>query len=86
MQRILVSVLVFIATCQWQIETVRAHIDGRTLPQPARVPGVDPHSMFAEHAAVASDNRKCSEIGADMLRRNGHAVDGAIATALCLGA
>ncbi|XP_058644255.1 glutathione hydrolase 1 proenzyme-like isoform X1 [Onychostoma macrolepis] len=35
-------------------------------------------------AAVAADARKCSEIGRDMLKRNGSVVDAAIAALLCL--
>ncbi|XAR67079.1 Glutathione gamma-glutamylcysteinyltransferase [Bertholletia excelsa] len=34
---------------------------------------------------VAADDGRCSEIGASMLRRGGHAVDAAVATALCVG-
>ncbi|RZC51506.1 hypothetical protein C5167_019927 [Papaver somniferum] len=39
----------------------------------------------SEHAVVAADDARCSEIGAVMLRHGGHAVDAAVATCLCLG-
>ncbi|MED6175655.1 Gamma-glutamyltranspeptidase 1 [Stylosanthes scabra] len=41
--------------------------------------------VFAEHGAVATDDRRCSRIGKDVLRDGGHAVDAAVAVALCLG-
>ncbi|KAL1336702.1 hypothetical protein HN51_031090 [Arachis hypogaea] len=41
--------------------------------------------VFAEHGAVATDDRRCSRIGKDVLREGGHAVDAAVAAALCLG-
>lgn len=34
---------------------------------------------------MAADDWRCSKIGASVLRRGGHAVDAAVATALCLG-
>ncbi|KAJ0487990.1 putative aminoacyltransferase, Glutathione gamma-glutamate hydrolase [Helianthus annuus] len=34
---------------------------------------------------VAADDARCSEIGASVLQEGGHAVDAAVATALCLG-
>lgn len=34
---------------------------------------------------MAADDGRCSEIGASMLRRGGHAVDAAVATAICVG-
>lgn len=36
-------------------------------------------------AVVAADDARCSEIGASVLRAGGHAVDAAVAAALCLG-
>ena len=35
--------------------------------------------------AVASDSEVCSNIGADVMRANGTAIDAAIATLICLG-
>ncbi|BGP56748.1 hypothetical protein JCM8202v2_004378 [Rhodotorula sphaerocarpa] len=37
------------------------------------------------NGAVASEEQRCSDIGADILRENGTAVDAAIGTALCVG-
>lgn len=39
----------------------------------------------SERGVVAADDGRCSEIGASTLRKGGHAVDAAVATALCLG-
>lgn len=39
----------------------------------------------SKQGVVAADDGRCSEIGASMLRKGGHAVDAAVATALCLG-
>ncbi|EEF48141.1 glutathione hydrolase 3 [Ricinus communis] len=39
----------------------------------------------SEQGVVAADDGRCSEIGASMLREGGHAVDAAVATALCVG-
>ncbi|EDO44635.1 predicted protein [Nematostella vectensis] len=45
-----------------------------------------PHKQHHfEHAAVAADNSRCSEIGRDVLKKQGTAVDAAIATMLCVG-
>ncbi|EDW65550.2 scoloptoxin SSD14 isoform X3 [Drosophila virilis] len=38
-----------------------------------------------EHAAVCSDAEPCSQIGSDIMKRNGSAVDATIATMLCNG-
>uniref|UniRef100_A0A7N0UWP0 Glutathione hydrolase n=1 Tax=Kalanchoe fedtschenkoi TaxID=63787 RepID=A0A7N0UWP0_KALFE len=42
-------------------------------------------SVESEKGAVAADDGRCSNVGASILRRRGHAVDAAVATALCLG-
>ncbi|KAG7272422.1 hypothetical protein CRUP_013176, partial [Coryphaenoides rupestris] len=44
-----------------------------------------PEEPFFSRAAVASDAGPCSEIGRDMLKREGSAVDAMIATLLCVG-
>lgn len=41
--------------------------------------------ITAEHGAVATDHGLCSRIGKDVLVEGGHAVDAAVAAALCLG-
>ncbi|TKY47618.1 Gamma-glutamyltranspeptidase 1 [Spatholobus suberectus] len=41
--------------------------------------------ISAHNGAVATDDRRCSRIGMDVLREGGHAVDAAVAAALCLG-
>ncbi|XP_013765383.1 gamma-glutamyltransferase 1a isoform X3 [Pundamilia nyererei] len=40
---------------------------------------------FYSKAAVAADAGKCSEVGRDILRKNGSAVDASIAALLCVG-
>ncbi|KAL3535671.1 hypothetical protein ACH5RR_004132 [Cinchona calisaya] len=39
----------------------------------------------SKQAVVAADDGRCSEIGVSILGKGGHAVDAAVATALCLG-
>lgn len=38
-----------------------------------------------KHGVVATDDGRCSKVGRDVLREGGHAVDAAVAAALCLG-
>jgi gamma-glutamyltranspeptidase / glutathione hydrolase / leukotriene-C4 hydrolase len=44
-----------------------------------------PHEAESETGAAAADDARCSEVGAAALRAGGHAVDAAVAAALCLG-
>ena len=37
------------------------------------------------NGAVASENKRCSDIGVDVLKDGGNAVDAAIAATLCIG-
>lgn len=41
--------------------------------------------LESQQAVIAADDGRCSEIGVSMLEKGGHAVDAAVATAICLG-
>ena len=60
---------------------------------PKRIPAVFPagwrfpagaRPTFAPHAIVASNNRLAAEVGAEVMKHGGHAVDGAVATGFAL--
>ncbi|KAH8828459.1 gamma-glutamyltranspeptidase [Flagelloscypha sp. PMI_526] len=57
------------------VQRIRAHSD--TL-NPA-------YLIKAEHGAVATENQRCSDIGVDIMRKGGNAVDSAIAATFCIG-
>lgn len=61
----------------WLIGDVNSRYNGR-LQQNADI-------VESEQAVVAADDGRCSVIGISMLEIGGHAVDAAVATALCLG-
>lgn len=42
-------------------------------------------AILAHKGAIATDDRRCSRIGKDVLREGGNAVDASVAAALCLG-
>ncbi|GJN05802.1 hypothetical protein PR202_ga23467 [Eleusine coracana subsp. coracana] len=54
-------------------------VDGRSGARRSR------HEAESETGAAAADDARCSEVGAAALRAGGHAVDAAVAAALCLG-
>src|SRR6266511_3013593 len=58
----------------------RTPVSANTLPQ--RNPS---YLIRARNGAVASENRRCSVIGVDVLKDGGNAVDAAIATTFCTG-
>ncbi|ESK94248.1 gamma-glutamyltranspeptidase 1 [Moniliophthora roreri MCA 2997] len=49
--------------------------------------GTDNPAYFirSHHGAVAADNRECSDIGVQILKDGGNAVDAAVAASLCIG-
>jgi gamma-glutamyltranspeptidase/glutathione hydrolase len=60
---------------------------------PKRIPAVFPagwrfpagaHPTFAPHAIVASNNRLAAEVGAEVMKQGGNAIDGAVATGFAL--
>lgn len=55
------------------------------LPPPKAGARNPSYLVSGSNGAVASEEQRCSDIGIDILRENGTAVDAAIATALCVG-
>ncbi|GAA5928169.1 hypothetical protein JCM3775_002835 [Rhodotorula graminis] len=55
------------------------------LPPPGKGTRNPSYLVTGWNGAVASEEQRCSQIGVEILRENGTAVDAAIATALCVG-
>ena len=51
-------------------------------PQQSRNPA---YLIQVHNGAVASENKRCSDIGVDVLKDGGNAVEAAIAATLCIG-
>ncbi|KAM0969724.1 hypothetical protein FF1_017939 [Malus domestica] len=60
-------------------------LEGANKNNEGKFGGNESDIVESENGVVAADDARCSEIGASMLRQGGHAVDAAVATALCLG-
>ncbi len=56
--------------------------DSWAIAQQSRNPA---YLIKAEHGAVASENKRCSDIGVDILKEGGNAVDAAISATFCVG-
>jgi gamma-glutamyltranspeptidase/glutathione hydrolase/leukotriene-C4 hydrolase len=57
-----------------------------TDPQRASPPRRNPAYLIkAEHGAVASENELCSNLGVQILKDGGNAVDSAVGTTFCIG-
>ncbi|KAG8997197.1 hypothetical protein FRB94_011144 [Tulasnella sp. JGI-2019a] len=54
-------------------------------PFPSGLPRNPAYLAKGKHGGVATENDKCSDIGIDMLKAGGSAVDAAIASTLCIG-
>ncbi|KAJ3968897.1 gamma-glutamyltranspeptidase-domain-containing protein [Lentinula raphanica] len=55
-------------------------------PQDYTIMGRNPAYLIeADHGVVATENKRCSNLGVDILRKEGTAVDAAIAATLCIG-
>ena len=52
---------------------------------PPQLSGNPAYLIQVHNGAVASENKRCSDIGVDVLKDGGNAVDAAIAATLCLG-
>ncbi|XP_068649273.1 glutathione hydrolase 3-like [Aristolochia californica] len=55
------------------------------LPSWEKIKRKDRNVAESEVGVVAADDSRCSSIGVSVLKEGGHAVDAAVATALCLG-
>ncbi|XP_068339589.1 glutathione hydrolase 3 isoform X1 [Pyrus communis] len=60
-------------------------LEGANKNSEGKFGGNESDIVESENGVVAADDARCSEVGALMLRQGGHAVDAAVATALCLG-
>jgi len=64
--------------CHWYNDRVKDSSHYPTTRNPA-------YLIEAKHGAVASENLRCSNMGVNVMKEGGNAVDAAIATTLCVG-
>ena len=58
---------------------------GNNSASSSSIPRNPAYIIRARHGAVASENKRCSIIGVDVLKDGGNAVDSAISATLCIG-
>lgn len=89
----LILAAVVIAGSAWLIAASPSALQTGDPDIPARVPAVFPagwrfpagaHATFAQHAIVASNSRLAAEVGAQVMKAGGNAVDAAVATGFAL--
>ncbi|KAL1563282.1 Gamma-glutamyltranspeptidase 3 [Salvia divinorum] len=73
-----IACLVLIENFVWDDKHVHSYLNGKLQTRNSYI-------VESQQAVVAADDGRCSEIGVMMLEKGGHAVDAAIATAICLG-
>ena len=72
------AVGVFLCVC---LQTIHRDLPRRT-PSFIRNPA---YLISAKHGAVASENGRCSQIGIEVMKDGGNAIDATISTAFCIG-
>lgn len=82
---IIVSIILLLITA-CVVLRLQSHLGfGVTTFQNQRVQIANDDVVESKRAVVAADDGRCSQIGVSVLEKGGHAVDAAVATALCLG-
>ncbi|KAI3447072.1 hypothetical protein Pfo_003737 [Paulownia fortunei] len=81
---LLILVLIAIA-CLALRENLKLWVEKDDLKSNGRLRISNSDIIESQQAVVAADDGRCSEIGVFMLEKGGHAVDAAVATAVCLG-
>ncbi|XP_011621064.1 gamma-glutamyltranspeptidase 3 [Amborella trichopoda] len=73
------------ALIQQQREGISLEFNLEEKPTPVKNEEGKKKEVEAEQGVVAADHGRCAAVGVDVLREGGHAMDAAVATALCLG-
>jgi gamma-glutamyltranspeptidase / glutathione hydrolase / leukotriene-C4 hydrolase len=81
----LLILLLLIVTVTFRVSRRRQvipHLGAEEVDHSLRNPA---YLIKAKHGAVASENVLCSNIGVEILKEGGNAVDAAVATTFCIG-
>lgn len=69
----------------WAFLLLSRFLGGRAYREPAALSRNPAYLIEADHGAVASENKVCSEVGVATLKDGGNAVDAAVSTIFCVG-